>query len=530
MPTLELLPPLANLSQLRPPGDAADFVRLDGRPVFKQHYTADGQFIGPDQLRRICDRCNLRIVDTGDFATLVIRHTSKEHDRDPEVIGFVGPYAMGSVGRVKPTPAIMATLWVFRESAHLLKKYPRLSVEFWCDEDDPASGYFDPVSLLGAETPELDLGIQYSKDDHTGKRLRKYSKLIRFEASLPGGSNTAVPAMATAPKSKKTKSQFSKEGMSMLEASDIQQIVQALTPVVVETVQKMSQTPKSNDIPPAGVGAVPAADPAAVVDGSTPAVADQVADPTEATPYAKLCQYMEGGGDDAGGAAMYSAMSPDDQDSVRASIDGEPDQDRKMKLQKYMAAGPLDDDDNDDDEDDTDLDDEEMFSDDLPITKDDDAPTKYQKQISSLQRKYAKAVESNRKLTEERAKLTAEVVQYRRQAEVATREGRQAKRYQKLQELHAQGYVFDLAEEAEEVAEIPDAAFERHCTNIVKKYQKLATTMIPVEGSPLADGGKAKDENRASRISQAEAAVAEKRAAGKTTSFFDEYQKLGGAA
>ena len=145
-----------------PTVEDGDFVVFSDVPVFKTHTTRDGHEIDERALRKICQRCNDRIRDTGDFSPIVLRHTDDEGERDPEVVGFAGPYRLGTVGRLEPKPAILATLRIFREDAGKVRKYPRLSVEYWASEDDPTNGYFDPISLLGAETPELDLGILIS--------------------------------------------------------------------------------------------------------------------------------------------------------------------------------------------------------------------------------------------------------------------------------------------------------------------------------------------------------------------------------
>lgn len=172
--------------------DEDDFIVFPSVPVWKEH-TNERDFakpvhFGEEELREVVERCNRRIADTGDYPPVVLRHTSDEDKSfDPPVVGFAGPFRMGTIGEEDPKPAILADLRVFKEDVERVRRYPRLSVEYWASDDNPTGGYFDPISLLGAETPELDLGIRFSK---SGLKAARYSRLampIRYEYTLYRG-------------------------------------------------------------------------------------------------------------------------------------------------------------------------------------------------------------------------------------------------------------------------------------------------------------------------------------------------------
>lgn len=221
-----------DLERITPPGGASDFVLIE-RPVFKEHVNRDGIEIDADALKKICRNCNDRIRETGDFSPLVIGHTDEDGENEPAVVGFVGPYRMGRLGKKKPVAAIYAKQWIRREHAEALKKYPRLSVEYWADKDDPTNGHFDPISLLGAETPELDLGIHYQRDK-SGKSLMRYRRVMRYSAFPGGAPNTSLPGMVSG---KAKKHEYGKEHGSM-SPEELNQLIEAMQPIIKQMVDE----------------------------------------------------------------------------------------------------------------------------------------------------------------------------------------------------------------------------------------------------------------------------------------------------
>jgi hypothetical protein len=172
-----------------PAEEDGEFVRFENVPLFDEHVGDDGVHYDENLLNCIAENNNRRCADTGDFVPIVVGHTSDEPNaKDPPVIGLAGPFHVAPYGKVKPRPCIHATFWVWKEHAdEFRKKYPRRSVEVW-PEDSPEQRYFDPIAVLGAETPKRDLGLVYGKPKN-GKSPFRYSM-----GSPPGGSNTFLPS------------------------------------------------------------------------------------------------------------------------------------------------------------------------------------------------------------------------------------------------------------------------------------------------------------------------------------------------
>lgn len=147
-------------------GRASSLVSLpDEVAVLDEHdlKDEDGQMIArlsPDKLQRIADNNNKRIKDTGDYCPIVVGHTKDDgegkvvHERDqPEVIGFAGPFTVKKFFKTGKK-AIFAKWRVFKDKIDLLRKFPRRSVELWVSRWE-----IDPISVLGATTPDRDLGL-----------------------------------------------------------------------------------------------------------------------------------------------------------------------------------------------------------------------------------------------------------------------------------------------------------------------------------------------------------------------------------
>jgi hypothetical protein len=415
------------------------------RPLFKEHVNRAGQKIGQRELSRINDRCNERVVDTGDFSPLAVGHTRDDASVNPEVIGFIGPYRMGRVGKLKPMHAIEGKVWVYREQLHKLKQYPRLSVEFWADADDPGNGYFDPISLLGAETPELDLGVHYSKS-HEGARLMRYSRVERFQASMPGGANTYVPSLVESDREKKTT--YGESG-SMLSAADIQQIVAAMDNVIDQKIDAAMASMKSA---------------------------------------------MGGGDSDLGGEGDLDGLGLEDDPDLDVGaglgLDDEDDIAGEEQPDENGDDNDLDDDEMPEIDDELPSDETEQPGGDVPAvdkessspsgkdegktmanpakkTPDDEKLTKenYAKEHRELREKYEKQTIELRETKENVATLKARV-------DASEAKEKRAVRYAKLSELQNSGYIFTIDEELADTAPLNDEQFERHCTKIVERYQR----------------------------------------------------------
>lgn len=447
---------MATLLESRPQQHARyeeeDFIVLHDVPVWKEHVNRDGIHFGPRELRQVCDNCNERIEDTGDFSPVVLNHTQEDGSSDPEVVGFAGPFRVGTLGNTKPKAAIFATLRIYHKDADRLRKFPRLSVEYWANEDEPTNGYFDPISLLGAKTPELDLGIHYSRKAGDGMRVLRYSRVTRFEATSPGGSNSFPPAglgddddnkkvakddpedevVDEEPEKYEHEDEPEEVPQGALSEGDIQQLVAALTPLIDEAVDAriaMMKEPAEDSLGQPGD------------------------DEEEEEEDLEDMEDLDAIGDEESAEYDETELNPDDEDDDMAD----------------EKTPPVDE-----------LDDKKKA-------------VKYAKERDEIKVKYEKEVKARRAAETELTDLKSRV-------DSIESTGRKAVRYQKLSSLQSEGYVLDPDEEIIEVESFADDQFDKHCDRIVAKYQRVPLGQIPIPPSEKYDGnrkGKAEKYERA---------------------------------
>jgi len=218
----------------------AKFIRVPDVCVFGEHETQDRkgkpQKYDKAALDAICARCNERILDTGDFATLVDGHTPSRAEllqgaRMPVVVGFAGPFRVKKFGRVRSRWGIFTDEFHFKDDHDSLVKRPRRSVELWMS-DDMAKRFFDPIACLGAETPRLDLGVRFC-------RLVSGETVEKYTAVAPSAGSTFVQAFKG---SDEEQDQYEGD-QTMLAPDEIQQIVAAINELdfVQWARQKMSE-------------------------------------------------------------------------------------------------------------------------------------------------------------------------------------------------------------------------------------------------------------------------------------------------
>ncbi len=238
--------------------DDGEFKDFGDVCLFAEHTDRDGNRFDRASMERITKRCNERISRRKAFAPIVIRHNGP--GLDPEVIGFCGPYRLGEIESADGSgmvAAVYGRMRVYRDDAHKVRKYPFRSVEFWCSKSKPTDGFFHPVSLLGSETPELDLPVMYGKSDTAGLRCVKYSRAAHYaaEAVAAGGMNTSIPSTNL-----KEKKNYEK-GNCMLSPEDIAQIVEAMKPVIQAQIAELNPAPQvSEEMPDMPTDQDPAAD------------------------------------------------------------------------------------------------------------------------------------------------------------------------------------------------------------------------------------------------------------------------------
>lgn len=492
----------ALLEDLRPqptPGiEDGEMIDFGYRPVFKEHTNREGVPFDRKAMERIAARCNSRIEESKDFCPIAIRHTQDGGGFDPEVIGLLGPFRAQKMPGSKGKWAVYGRERIYKEDAHKRRKYPRLSVEYWAEESDPTGGYFDPVSLLGAETPELDLGVHYSADpNNPNRRLMRYQRVIRYEAAAPGGANTSVPAGISDDKPTRYES-------GSLSQADIQQIVAALKPVIDEAVEA-----KVGAMNPAG------ADPDNLL---TDAVPDEHSDmPPEADGMGPTPEELnfEAPGDDQDDDSDLDAPGDDDDtdmDEGSAEIDDTITEDgaepSEKKPAKYSADGR----------------ESTSVSLEEPDMADEMELARYRKEAADYRKKHDDLHAKYQKLEAESVKLKAE-------SEASKLKEMKAVRYQKLAQVQSEGgFTFDLDEEAKDCEGLNDAQFDRHVEKIKANYQRVPGSPLPtsaIAGPARTVADDRNDQKKRVRYSKLAAdnclkAKAEK----KVLEFGDEFNRL----
>jgi hypothetical protein len=194
------------------------YVNKPGVVVFAEHRTRlrDGTPVTYDRevLEKIARNCNRRIEETGNYAAVCIGHTD-EDGSDKPLIGFAGPFRVEERdGRA----VIVADFHIFKEDVDELKRYPRPSPEVWIPRDgfDPERIFLDPIAMLGAETPRLDLGMTFLYHARDGDLYCE-----KYAATLPAPGSVTVPAFET----EHRKTEYA---MAALTPEDIQAILKAI--------------------------------------------------------------------------------------------------------------------------------------------------------------------------------------------------------------------------------------------------------------------------------------------------------------
>jgi hypothetical protein len=217
--------PRANVRGTHTAFDPAQFETIVNVPILAEHETtaADGRRLkfGFDELRQVCARCNQRIRETGDYAAIVVGHTPTAEQKaagmpEPELIGFAGPWRMGLLGEQgsRQRWAILADCHIFREDLAKWRKHPRRSPELWL-EDRYDQMFLDPIALLGAQAPRLDMGLLFAAD-RDGRQVERYQA-----AAAPSATSVSIPAHEPR--------RYQSGATGMLSPEDLQQIVQAIS-------------------------------------------------------------------------------------------------------------------------------------------------------------------------------------------------------------------------------------------------------------------------------------------------------------
>lgn len=153
-------------------------------PILDEHtlHDEDGNPIvtfDAKKLEQIAARNNARIAKTGDLIPLVIGHTKDDADEteQPEIVGYAKDLCVKPFKKTGKK-AIHAKFLFFKDKVAKARNFPRRSIELWLTD-----GKIDPISLLGATTPERDLGLLQLEKSGAVIQLakggrRKYQRLI----------------------------------------------------------------------------------------------------------------------------------------------------------------------------------------------------------------------------------------------------------------------------------------------------------------------------------------------------------------
>jgi hypothetical protein len=240
--------PLANVKDPKDPFPDDQFDELRNIPVFAEHQTTakDGRELrfGKNELEAIVHRCNRRINQTGDYAAITIGHTPSpdalaKGAKMPDLVGFAGPYRLGLLGNEGQGRryAILADFHIFKDEMQRVRKHPRRSPEVWL-EDDYEEMFFDPIAMLGAEAPRLDMGLLYCAPRHSNGRRRIVEK---YTAVAPSAANVFVPDDDIREK-KYQANPLSEDSSMALGPDEVRQIVDAIEQLDwVQGVKEMLQ-------------------------------------------------------------------------------------------------------------------------------------------------------------------------------------------------------------------------------------------------------------------------------------------------
>jgi hypothetical protein len=218
------------LKSLETLNDPAEWVRIPNVPAFDEHEEdiwvpeedskgnvvkdASGKIkkrkqvwnCDESELEEICRANNERLEKTGDLTVIAIGHTDDNAPatQQPPVVGVAKDWRVDRFGPEGKLAAVhdwyIDRHWLCDGKAcsdaeakakakAFMRRYPRRSIELWRN-----SKIVDPISVLGAQTPQRDLGMMLAFNSRSDDRVR-YSRegYSMAEPEVPTG--TAQPPM-----------------------------------------------------------------------------------------------------------------------------------------------------------------------------------------------------------------------------------------------------------------------------------------------------------------------------------------------
>lgn len=107
------------------------------------------------RLERFADTQNRRVAESQDATPIIVGHTKRgKNEKDqPKIAGLATRFVVAPFYNTG-TYGLQAVPWSKAENVQDFSDHPRRSAEVWTHPD-----LIDPISLLGATTPRLDLGL-----------------------------------------------------------------------------------------------------------------------------------------------------------------------------------------------------------------------------------------------------------------------------------------------------------------------------------------------------------------------------------
>ena len=464
---------------------AEKFSRLHRVPVFTEHETArksvapDGTvtetpFVWDrDRLAAMAYAMNERILDTGSFAPLTEGHTPDRHAKAagcpaPAVLGYAGKFRLGMIGNRSPRWAIFQDEYHHAAEQEKLARMTRRSPEVWPNAAQP---FFDPVAVLGAETPRLDMGtaMTYSRSGYweagtDGADVERYSMAT---AAFPSAANVGGQQMV------KPREDYAAED-GQADDGLVEQIIQAVSQMPeIQMLQQLAPLlPRLQEL--ALKAELPETDDGMQGDGSevAPDQGDTASSPATSAP--EMSQQ----------AAQPTAPTPPPAPPAPAPATPANDDTDRMMMSKYMAGQC----------------DEPALRSYRDSKKGQAAPVA-PAASPEMAAKYSR-------LEQENARLKADA--------------RANERYSRLESLRKEGYAFDLADEVGLTAAMSDEQFSTHCSRVVTKYSRLSTDdhLFPVfEGDPAPTSNRKAEEVERYQMEDAVKLVDKSRRGGKEMTF-----------
>lgn len=167
------------------------WLRKKAVPILDEHTLKDDDGeelmeVDATKLQEIADKNNRRIAETGDLTPVIIGHTldDKAEKEQPEIVGYAHNFRVAPfkhTGR----KALVADMKFMADKKAIVNAHPRRSVELWLTD-----WKIDPIALLGATTPERDLGLlQLSREGTRKIRRILYEKSPMFLNTGPSDVN-----------------------------------------------------------------------------------------------------------------------------------------------------------------------------------------------------------------------------------------------------------------------------------------------------------------------------------------------------